>query len=426
MLQYLLYEQSYAALGPARIMADVTRLFCGTYLNPFSHTFWGRGIEAACEVFERTTRRYAQPAFDIPSTIVDGEPAKVHEEVVWERPFCRLLHFKRHLRYSSRDPKLVIVAPMSGHYATLLRGTVEAMLPRHDVYVTDWIDARKVPLSEGSFDLDDYIDYLIDMFRLLGGDFHVMAVCQPSVAVLAAVAIMEEAGDPHVPTSMVLMGGPIDTRKNPTAVDHFATARGTDWFRRHMITKVPFGHPGYLRDVYPGFLQLCGFMGMNLDRHLAAHRNFFFDLVHGDDEPAEKHRDFYDEYLAVMDITAEFFLQTIDTIFVHHRLAKGEMEHRGRRLNLAAIRHVALMTIEGERDEICGLGQTEAAHHLCVNLPQSFRAHYVQPNVGHYGIFSGSQFRQEIVPRVTDFILKAEKPQSIVWRRAAGCGRKTG
>jgi poly(3-hydroxybutyrate) depolymerase len=331
----------------------------------------------------------------------------VHINSVWERPFCRLLHFERAFARPPRrpQPRLLIVAPMSGHFPTLLRGTVERFLPTHDVYLTEWIDARMVPLSEGSFDLDDYIDYLISMLHVLQGDVHVVAVCQPSVPVLAAVARMETEDDPFVPHSMVLLGGPIDTRKNPTIVNTLAEGRGTEWFRRNVITKVPFPNPGFMRDVYPGFLQLHGFVSMNLERHLTAHRNFFDQLVAGDGDSAQKHREFYDEYLAVMDLCAEYYLQTVETVFVRHDLPNGRMTHRGVRVDPAAIRRVALLTVEGENDDISGVGQTEAAHTLCVNIPAEDKAHWLQPSVGHYGVFNGSRFRAEIAPRIADFVL---------------------
>jgi poly(3-hydroxybutyrate) depolymerase len=303
------------------------------------------------------------------------------------------------------QPKVLIVAPMSGHYATLLRGTVEAFLPNHDVYITDWTDARMVPLAAGRFDLDDYIDYVISILHRLGGDTHVIAVCQPSVPVLAATALMEAANDPYAPLSITLMGGPIDTRCNPTGVNKLAEARGVDWFRRNVITKVPFPHPGVMRDVYPGFLQLNGFVSMNLDRHLDAHKNLFYHLVQGDGDSVQKHREFYDEYLAVMDLTAEFYLQTVDTVFVQHALPKGRMTHRDRPVDPSAIRNTALLTVEGEKDDISGVGQTEAAHRLCVNIPADRKAHYLQLGVGHYGVFNGSRFRSEIAPRIADFML---------------------
>ncbi len=403
---YWFYEMNHAALKPSRALAEATRLFYKNPVNPLSLTYFGKSVAAAAEVFERATRRYAQPEWGIASTQVGGERVPVHIDTIWERPFCRLLHFERGFVHPPRQPqpKVLIVAPLSGHYATLLRGTIEAFLPQHDVYVTEWVDARMVPLTQGGFDLDDYIDYVIAMLRLLGGDAHVIAVCQPSVPVLAAVALMEAEEDPYVPRSMILMGGPIDTRCNPTKVNKLAEQRGVDWFRHHVITKVPFPNPGCMRDVYPGFLQLHGFVSMNLGRHIQAHKDLFTHLVEGDGDSAQKHREFYDEYLAVMDLAAEYYLQTVDTVFVRHALPKGEMTHRGVPVDPARIRCVALMTVEGEHDDISGVGQTEAAHRLCVNLSSDHKVHYLARGVGHYGVFNGSRFRAEIAPRIADFI----------------------
>jgi len=404
---YWLYEMGQAALNPSRALADATKLFFKNPANPFAHTTYGKSVAAAAELFERSTRRYHRPEWGIDSVTVGAERIPVHTISVWERPFCRLLHFQRAFARPPRrpQPKLLIVAPMSGHYPTLLRGTVETFLPNHDVYITEWANARMVPVSEGRFDLDDYIDYLISMLHMLGGDVHVIAVCQPSVPVMAAISLMEADKDPDVPHSMVLMGGPIDTRINSNAVNKMAEGRSVDWFRSHVITKVPFPHPGFMRDVYPGFLQLHGFMSMNLDRHLEAHRNLFTHLVKGDGDSAQKHREFYDEYLAVMDLAAEFYLQTVDTVFIRHALPQGEMTHRGRRIDPSQIKRVALLTIEGEHDDISGVGQTEAAHALCSNIPADNKAHYLQPAVGHYGVFNGSRFRAEIAPRIADFVL---------------------
>jgi poly(3-hydroxybutyrate) depolymerase len=284
------------------------------------------------------------------------------------------------------------------------------MLPDHDVYITDWVDARMVPIADGSFDLDDYIDYLISMLHLIGEGANVMAVCQPSVPVLAAAAIMETRQDRHVPATMTLMGGPIDTRRNPTAVNTLANDHDLDWFRRNVIMPVPFPHPGFMREVYPGFLQISGFLSMNLDRHVQAHREFFGHLIDGDGDSAEKHREFYDEYLAVMDLTAEFYLQTVDTVFIRHALPEGTMKHRGEPVDPGAIKRVALLTIEGENDDISGVGQTEAAHDICTGIPAERRAHYLQPTVGHYGVFNGSRFRAEIAPRIRDFISTFGRP----------------
>jgi len=404
---YWLYEMGQAALDPSRAIADATRLFFKNPANPIAHTTYGKTVAAAAEMFERSTRRYGRPEWRIDSTTVGGERMPVHIKTVWERPFCRLLRFERAFTQvpGRPQPKLLIVAPMSGHYPTLLRGTVETFLPNHDVYITDWRNARAVPVGDGPFDLDDYIDYVISMLHMLGGDVHVIAVCQPSVPVLAAVALMEADKDPNVPHSMVLMGGPIDTRINPNSVNKLAENRGLDWFRTHVITKVPFPHPGFMRDVYPGFLQLSGFMSMNLDRHLEAHRELFTNLVKGDGDSAQKHREFYDEYLAVMDLAAEFYLQTVDTVFIRHALPKGEMIHRGRMIDPSLIKRVALLTVEGEHDDISGVGQTEAAHALCSGISAEDKAHYLQPKVGHYGVFNGSRFRAEIAPRIADFVL---------------------
>jgi poly(3-hydroxybutyrate) depolymerase len=390
-------------LSPLRAAADATRLYFKNPMNPLTHTPLGRSVAAAAELFERTTRRYGKPEFGIAETVVRGEPVPVVERVAWQRPFCRLLHFDKAGAVPDQ-PRLLIVAPMSGHYATLLRGTVETMLPGHDVYITDWSDARMVPLAEGRFDLDDYIDYVISMLHVIGPGANVMAVCQPSVPVLAAAAIMETRDDPYLPATMTLMGGPIDTRYSPTAVNTLAHRHDLDWFRRNVIMPVPFPHPGFMRAVYPGFLQISGFLSMNLDRHVDAHRDFFRHLIEGDGDSAERHREFYDEYLAVMDLTAEFYLQTVDTVFIRHALPDGRMMHRDEPVIPSAIRSVAMFTVEGENDDISGVGQTRAAHDICTGIPAERRAHYLQPKVGHYGVFNGSRFRAEIAPRIADFI----------------------
>jgi len=401
---YQLYEMNHAAMAPFRAAAEMTRLAYRNPLNPLSYTAVGRSVAAGLEVFERVTRRYGKPAFNLPETTVNGKAVAVTEKVVWSKPFCNLLHFERALPAAhAADPKILIVAPMSGHYATLLRGTVEALLPSADVYITDWIDARMVPLTEGNFDLNDYIDYVIDIIHHLGPQTNVVAVCQPSVPVLAAVARMEAENDPLAPASMTLMGGPIDTRINPTAVNELAKNKPIEWFEDNVIMTVPWPQPGFMRPVYPGFLQLSGFMSMNLDRHMIAHKDFYLHLVKNDGEPAEKHRDFYDEYLAVMDLTAEFYLQTVEEVFIKHALPKGELLHRGKRVDTGAIRNVALLTVEGENDDISGVGQTRAAQTICTNIPDEKRMHYMQPDVGHYGVFNGSRFRREIAPRIIAF-----------------------
>ncbi|MEN0117612.1 MAG: polyhydroxyalkanoate depolymerase [Agrobacterium cavarae] len=409
---YHLYEMNHAAMAPLRAGADLMRQACNNPLNPLSNTAFGRSLDAGFEVFERLTRRYGKPEFGISSTDIDGKTVDVVEEVVWTKPFCRLIHFNRLFpEERPADPKIVLVAPMSGHYATLLRGTVGALLPHADIYITDWIDARTVPLTEGRFDLDDYISYVIEMLHHLGEGTHVVAVCQPSVPVLAAVTLMEADQDRFAPASMTLMGGPIDTRINPTGVNELAKAKPIDWFRDSVVMSVPWPQPGFGRSVYPGFLQLSGFMSMNLDRHMTAHKDFYLNLVKNDGDSAEKHREFYDEYLAVMDLTAEFYLQTVETVFIEHALPKGTMMHRGRAVDPAAIRNVALFTVEGENDDISGIGQTKAAHDLCLNLPQEKRRHYMQPDVGHYGVFNGSRFRNEIVPQMVAFFQEHQRQQ---------------
>jgi poly(3-hydroxybutyrate) depolymerase len=401
---YQMYEMAHAALAPARAVSDAANFVFRNPFNPLSATAFGKNIAAGAELFERMTRRYGKPVFGLPSVTVDGAPHEVHEEIVWTRPFCNLLHFaKPTLPGAARQPKLLIVAPMSGHYATLLRGTVEAFLPTHRVYVTDWTDARMAPLAVGGFDLDDYIDYLQEIISFLGPGAHTLGVCQPAVPLIAAIALMEAGDHPCLPASMTLMGGPIDTRRSPTAVNLLAERRGVEWFRENCLQSVPFPYPGLGRAVYPGYLQLSGFMAMNLDRHVNAHLDMFNHLVSGDGEPAEKHREFYDEYLAVMDLDAAYYMQTIETVFVRHLLPKGEMTHRDEPIDLAAIRRCGLLTVEGEKDDISGVGQTQAAQDLCVNLPAERKQHYMQVDVGHYGVFNGSRFRAQIAPRIAAF-----------------------
>ncbi len=408
---YHLYELNHAAMAPARAFADFGKMYFTNSSNPITQTAYGRSMAAGFELLERSTRRYGKPEFGITNIDIAGKKTAVEETVTWQRPFCRLLHFAKVKKSVTKSqPTLLLIAPMSGHYSTLLRGTVETMLQDHDVYITDWTDARQVPLSQGTFDLDDYIDYIIEMLHELGPDTHVMAVCQPSVPVMAAVALMSEDKDACTPASMTLMGGPIDTRISPTAVNNLAMEKGTDWFARNVIVKVPFPQPGMMRSVYPGFLQLTGFMSMNLDRHLSAHRDLFNHLVDGDGDSAEKHREFYDEYMSVMDLTAEYYLQTIETVFVQHALPLGIMLYRGRRINTSAIKQTALLTIEGERDDISGVGQTEAAHKLCPNIPKARKQHYLQPGIGHYGVFNGKRFNAEIAPRITRFIKASMQP----------------
>lgn len=403
---YDLYEFNQAALAPVRAVAAYWEMVFASPLNPFSQTQAAKSAVAGLNVFRRVTSRFAKPAFGLNETLIDGQIISVKEEEVWHRDFCTLLRFRRESTDESiaAQSKLLIVAPLSGHHATLLRGTVQAMLPYHDVYITDWIDAREVPPAQSTFGLDDYIDYIIDILRDMGPDVHVIGVCQPSVPVLAAAALMAEDKDPNRPKSMTLMGGPIDSRINPTAVNLFAQKHSLEWFKETLISRVPFPYPGVMRRVYPGFVQLSGFLGMNFDRHVEAHWDYFRNLVRGDGDSIETHKRFYDEYLAVMDMTEEFYLETVRDVFQLHLLPRGLFKHRGRIVRPQAITDIALLTVEGERDDISGVGQTKAAHDLCTHLDPGFRDHYLAPDVGHYGVFNGTRWRTKIAPKVRDFI----------------------
>ena len=403
---YAAYEFGHAAVAPARVAAGLGARFWRSPFNPIADSWLARSSAAALDVFENATRRYPKPEWGLDETEIAGETFKVRVETVRRKDFGSLLRFVRgdddpRLR---ADPKVLIIAPLSGHYATLLRGTVEAMLPAHDVYVTDWADARNVPISAGRFDLNDYVDYLIDFLKAIGPRAHAMAVCQPGPALLAAASILAEDDDAARPASMTIMGSPIDTRLSPTVPNLLSKQRPYEWFERNMIFSVPAPYPGVLRRVYPGFVQLYSFLSMNSNRHLNAHYDYFKHLVAGDGDSAEKHRMFYDEYLSVLDLTEEFYLQTIREVFQEHSLPEGRFMHRGRRVDPAAIRDVALLTVEGENDDISGIGQTQAAHALCVNLPDALKADHVQSAVGHYGVFNGSRWRNEIQPRVAAFI----------------------
>jgi len=402
---YAAYELQRQLSRPVRLWANALEQVYSSPYNPLTDTWIGKSVAASAEIMARLTQNYMKPAFGLSTTEIDGQPVAVNEEILLRKPFCNLLRFRRDtLR---RDPKVLVVAPMSGHFATLLRGTVEALLPEHDVHITDWVDAREVPLSLGNFDLDDYIDYVIEFCRYLGPDLHIIAVCQPSVPVMGAMSLMAADKDPRQPRSFTLMGGPIDTRISPTTPNDLAMRNSMMWFRQNVISTVPFNYPGAMRRVYPGFLQLTSFISMNLDRHINAHLRQFEHLVKGDDDSAEGHRTFYDEYLAVMDLTAEFYLQTIQVVFKEHQLPRGVWVSRGRPIEPAAI-ETALMTVEGELDDISGVGQTKAAHTLTPNIPGARRAHWEQPRVGHYGIFNGRKWREQIMPRVRSFIRENE------------------
>lgn len=411
-MMYHFYDFQHALLTPARVAAEAVRVACRSPFSPLSYTQAGRTIGAGAEVFERVTRRFGKPEFDLFETTIDGKRVDVVEDVVIEKPFCTLTRFRRKIKRD--DPKVLVVAPMSGHFATLLRGTVEALLPHHDVYITEWIDARQVPLSDGRFNLDDYIDYVRDFVAHIGPGAHVIAVCQPAVPVFAAACLMDAEGHPKRPASITLMGGPIDTRVSKTKVTELAEHRPLKWFENTVVTEVPFYYPGAFRKVYPGFIQLGGFMSMNLDRHIGSHMQFYHHLIRGDGESAEGHRRFYDEYNAVMDISADFYLQTVETVFQKHLLPKSQMKWRDPRTGLlhdvdpGKLRTIALMTVEGELDDISAHGQTTAAHDLVRNLPASKQFHHFQENVGHYGIFNGRRWREQIMPRIRDFIRRAE------------------
>ncbi|TKD51760.1 polyhydroxyalkanoate depolymerase [Sphingomonas baiyangensis] len=403
---YNAYEMQRSMLAGASALANFSAGLLNNPANPFAYFGGGPVLASALEVFAHAAAPRGKPEFGLTHTEIDGRQVAVREEIVARKPFGQLKHFVR--EGVEGGPKLLIVAPMSGHYATLLRGTVERMLPVADVYITDWRDAKLVPLSDGRFDLDDYIDYVTDWLATIGAEgdarAHMLAVCQPSVPCYAAVALMSADQHPNRPRTLTMMGGPIDTREAPTAVNTLATERPHAWFEQNVVATVPMLYPGAGRRVYPGFLQLAGFMTMNLGNHLVSHWEMFKHLVQGDDESADATRGFYDEYRAVCDMTAEFYLQTVDLVFQTHALPKGTMTHRGRRVDPGAITDVALLAIEGERDDISGLGQTRAALTLATHLPEDKKRYLMAPDVGHYGIFNGSKWRSRIAPVLEEWI----------------------
>lgn len=400
---YDAYEVQRSWLAGASQLANLSSSWLSSPANPLRYVGMSGIVAASLDVFAHAAAPRGKPAFDIFDTKVDGHLLPVREEVVDKLAFGQLKHFVK--EGGPKDqPSLLIVAPMSGHYATLLRGTVERLLPTHDVYITDWRDARMVPLKEGGFDLDDYIDYLIGWLGKIGPGAHMLAVCQPSVPAYAATALMNADNHPAAPKSLTMMGGPIDTREAPTAVNTLATERPHAWFQQNVIATVPGHYPGAGRRVYPGFLQLAGFMTMNLGSHMISHWEMFRHLVDGDEESAEATRAFYDEYRSVCDMTAEFYLQTVDVVFQRHALPKGEMRHRGRLVDPAAITRTALLAIEGERDDISGVGQTKAALTLASALPKAKKAYHLAAGAGHYGIFNGRKWREKIAPVVEKFI----------------------
>ena len=405
---YSLFEAQHAALAPMRLMAELSRGWFGHPFSPFTLSPLAKEITASSDLFLRVTNRYEKPKWGLDTTTVNGREVPVEEEVTLHKPFCRLIHFKR-AASSKDDRKILVVAPLSGHHSTLLRDTVRTMLPDNDVYVTDWVDARMVPMSAGPFHLDDYVDYVREFIRLLSPDLNVVSVCQPTVPVLAAMSLMAEDKEPDLPRTMIMMGGPIDARKSPTAVNNLATKRPYSWFEQTLIQRVPMKYPGYSRRVYPGFLQHLGFVAMNPDRHMDAHWDYYNQLVANDGDSADAHRRFYDEYNAVLDMPAEYYLDTIRRVFQEFQLPQGRMFVREQWVRPEKITKTALFTIEGEHDDISGNGQTEAAHGLCTGVPASKREHFLVPDVGHYGIFSGRRYREIIYPRMRAFMDKHSK-----------------
>ncbi|MGZ8312726.1 MAG: polyhydroxyalkanoate depolymerase [Allosphingosinicella sp.] len=401
---YDAYEVQRSLLAGASTLANIGAGWMQNPVNPFSYSHMGPIMASALDVFAHASAPRGKPEFGFDTVVVGGKTVPVVEEIVLRKPFGQLKRFRR--EGIEQGPKLLIVAPMSGHYATLLRGTVERLMPGHDIYITDWRDAKLVPLDHGRFDLDDYIDYLVEFLEAIGPGAHMLAVCQPSVPAYAAVALMSANKHPCRPKTLTLMGGPIDTRQAPTEVNTVATQRPFAWFEQNVIATVPYLYPGSGRKVYPGFLQLAGFMAMNFGNHLVSHWGMFRHLVEGDDESADATKDFYEEYRSVCDMTSEFYLQTIDVVFQRHALPKGEMTHRGRHVDPAALRDVALLAIEGERDDISGLGQTKAVLDISTRLPAKLKRYYMAPNVGHYGIFHGGKWRTQIAPVVEAWIAK--------------------
>lgn len=407
---YQFHEMQRTFLTPMMKWADMSSKLFTNPVSPLAHTPFSQRIAAGYELMYRLGKDYEKPPFEIDTSLLEGETVGVTEEVIVTKPFCRLIHFKKEISAARAkklaQPKVLLVAPLSGHHSTLLRDTVRGLLVEHDVYITDWTDARMVPLAAGPFHLDDYIFYVQEFIRLLAPDLHVISVCQPTVPVLAAISLMASAKDPHMPKTMTMMGGPIDPRKSPTKVNDLATEKKFSWFENTVIYAVPPNYPGFGRKVYPGFLQHAGFIAMNPGRHAQSHREFYMHLVTGDDEPAEGHRQFYNEYNAVLDMPAEYYLDTIKTVFQEFKLPMGTWEVAGQLVRPQDITNVALFTVEGELDDISGAGQTQAAHDLCSGIPAAMQQDFVAPSCGHYGIFSGRRWREVICPKIGEFIAK--------------------
>ena len=401
---YQLYDWQRAAMEPWRYLAQVGTQVYGNPQSPWAALPGSRNAAAAFDLMNRLTQDYARPPFGITSVLVGKRELKVREVRDLEKPFCTLLHFAK--AGAPKQPRVLIFAPLSGHFSTLLRDTVSAMLADHDVWVTDWKDAKEIPVALGPFHFDDYVAYVREFITFLGAaDLNVVSVCQPTVPVLAAVSLMASAGE-KTPRTLTMMGGPIDPRKSPTQVNNLATTRPLSWFESKVIQRVPVRFPGFMRRVYPGFLQFAGFVAMNPDRHMDSHVQYYHHLVEGDGDSAEAHRRFYDEYNAVMDLPAEYYLETVERVFQKHLLPKGKLTVAGEAVRPQDIKTSALFTIEGELDDISGSGQTQAAHTLCKGIPASRKQHYEAPKVGHYGIFSGRKYRETIYPRIRDFIAK--------------------
>jgi poly(3-hydroxybutyrate) depolymerase len=402
-LHYDTYEWQRSWLNSASDWASIGAKMLTNPVLPLGYFGMGPAVAGALQVFSGFYQQRGKPQFAISIVKVGRRDCAVVEDTVLQKPFCTLRHFKRE-GLAKDAPKLLVVAPMSGHFATLLRGTVAKLLEKHEVWITDWADAKMVPLDLGSFDLDDYIDYLVEFLRFLGPDTHVLAVCQPSVPAFAAAALMGAEKDPCRPKSLTMMGGPVDTRASPTSVNDVAMARPLSWFQSNVIAPVPLTYPGAGRKVYPGFLQLAGFISMNLETHMMSHYEMFKHLTLGDEEGASGTKAFYDEYLSVADLPAEFYLETVEQVFQKHALPKGEFVHRGKAIDPDAIRDTALLAIEGERDDISGIGQTRAALELAKHLPAAKKKYFLAKDVGHYGIFNGSKWRERIAPVVEDWI----------------------
>lgn len=432
---YQLYETQRALMAPFSEFASASAKLYDHPLSPFAHAPMAQRMSAGFDLLHRLAKEYEKPAFNITAANVDGVTIAVQEQEAVVKPFCRLLRFKRFtdnpqaLDTMKGQPTVLVVAPLSGHHSTLLRDTVKSLLHDHKVFITDWTDARMVPLEAGAFRLDDYVEYVQDFIRHCGPNVHVISVCQPTVPVLAAVSLMASRGE-STPLSMTMMGGPIDARKSPTAVNNLATNKSFNWFETNVIFRVPQNFPGAGRAVYPGFLQHTGFVAMNPDRHMSSHYDYFRDLIRGDDDSADSHRQFYDEYNAVLDMPAEYYLDTIKTVFQDFALVNGTWQVNGELVKPQDITTTALLTIEGELDDISGAGQTKAAHDLCSGVPRSRAFHYDAEGAGHYGIFSGRRWRDKVYPEVRSFIQRfdatpaatdpAAKAESKVVKRSPG------